>query len=222
MINLSKRLKSVACFVLKEPLKGVIDVGCDHALLDIYLVQNKSNLKVVASDNKKLPLENARKNIIKYSCVDKIEISLSDGIENIDDDIDTVVIAGMGAETIIEILQRGKNKLNHVNRLIISSNNKYEMIRKKINKLGYTINDEKIIFEDNKYYVVMEFSKGKKIYTKKELYFGPVLLKHKDELFYQYFRSLKEEQEKILNMLKENNIKKTKVVKEVELLNEEC
>ena len=119
MINLSKRLKTVADLVLSKESNKIIDVGCDHALLDIYLIQNNENLKVVASDNKKAPLENARKNIEKYSFLNKIELKLEDGINNIDDEIDTIVISGMGKETIIDILKKGN--LNNIKRLIISS-----------------------------------------------------------------------------------------------------
>ncbi len=222
MIKLSKRLTTVASFVLKEEKVTLIDVGCDHALLDIYLLQNNDKLKIVASDNKEAPLENAKKNIIKYSFLNKIEICLKDGIKNIDENIDTVVIAGMGAETIISILEEGHNELKNIKRLIISSNNKYGLIRKEINKMGYAINDEKIVYEDNKFYVVMEFVKKRQKYSKKELYFGPILLKNKDDDFYRYYHFIKSELEEVLNKLPENHLKRNKIVKELELLNEEC
>lgn len=222
MIKISKRLTTVASFVLKEEKANLIDVGCDHALLDIYLLQNNDKLKIVASDNKEAPLENAKKNITKYSFLNKIEICLKDGIKNIDENIDTVVIAGMGAETIISILEEGHNELKNIKRLIISSNNKYGLIRKEINKMGYAINDEKIVYEDNKFYVVMEFVKKRQKYSKKELYFGPILLKNKDDDFYRYYHFIKSELEEVLNKLPQNHLKRNKIVKELELLNEEC
>ena len=220
MINLSKRLKTVASFVLKKEC-NVIDVGCDHALLDIYLLQSNSNLKVIASDNKKKPLENAKKNIIKYSFLDKIDISLRDGINNIPKEIDTVIISGMGAETIIDILINDVEELDHINRLIISSNNKYYEIRKKISSLGYTINDEKIVYEEEKYYIVIEFIKGNKKYKEKELFFGPILLKNKDKIFYDYYGFIKTKKEEVLKQLPENNKNRNKIIKEIKLLEEE-
>ncbi len=219
MINLSKRLKAIADLVLSKEVKGVIDVGCDHALLDIYLIQNNNNLKVVASDNKKAPLENARKNIEKYSFLNKIELKLEDGINNISDEIDTVVISGMGKETIIDILQ--KDRLKGIKRLVISSNNKFEEIRREIVSLGFIISDERIIYEDEKYYVIIEFIKGKKKYTNKEFYFGPILLNNKNEMFYQYYKYLKDKKELIIKEMPRDNKSRKKIEKEIDILKEE-
>lgn len=222
MINIGKRLESVAKFVLKENATGIIDVGCDHGLLDIYLLESNNNLKIVASDNKVAPLDNARKNIEKYSFLDKIEICLKDGIKNIDKSIDTIVIAGMGSETIIDILKNGKNELKNIKRLVISSNNKYELLREKITKMGFIIKDEEIIKESDKYYITIEFIKGTKKYTKEELYFGPVIINNKDEMFYEYFNMIKKEKENILSKIENNNKKQKEILREIELLNKQC
>ena len=75
MINISNRLKTVASLVLEDnKTKSLIDVGCDHALLDIYILQNNDNLKIVASDINKGPLDKAKENITKYSFLDKIKL----------------------------------------------------------------------------------------------------------------------------------------------------
>ena len=219
MINISERLKTVADLVLKEKTNKVIDVGCDHAFLDIYLLQNNCNIKLVATDNKKAPLENARKNIEKYSFLNKIELYLKDGIEKIDNDIDTVVIAGMGMETIVDILNRGKKELKHINRLVLSSNNKYEELRKKVISLGFKINEEVIVYEDNKYYIVIEFVKGYEEYAEEELFFGPKLLCRKDKLFYDYYNNIKNEDEFIISNIPFDNNKRKYLLNELELLN---
>ena len=220
MINISNRLKTIAEIVLSKESQKIIDVGCDHALLDIYLLQNNPNLKIVASDNKELPLENAKKNILKYSFLNKIEVCLKDGIEDIDKDIDTIVISGMGEETIIDILEKDKEELKHVNRLIISSNNKYYDLRKKIINLGFYITNEKIVFEDDKYYIIIEFTKGGKKYSDKELFMGPVLLQSKDNLFYKYYSYIKQEKEYILNKITNDNNKKEILENELNYIEE--
>lgn len=216
MIKISNRLKTTADLVLSSKSNKIIDVGCDHALLDIYLLQNDNNLKIVASDNKELPLENARKNIEKYSFLNKIEVCLKDGINNLDKEIDTVVISGMGCETIIDILNNDKEELNHINRLIISSNNKYPQLREEINKLGFIINNEKIVYEDDKYYVIIEFIKGNKKYSKKELYFGPILLNNKDKLFKEYYGFIKSKKEEVIKQ-----VSKSDVLKEIKMIEKE-
>lgn len=222
MIKISKRLTTIANIVLQKKSKKIIDVGCDHALLDIYLLQNNPNLKIIASDINEKPLESAKKNIEKYSFLNKIEICLKDGIKGIDEDVDTTVISGMGMETIVEILENGKKELSHIERLIISSNNKYQELRTNITKLGFKISYEKVIYDEEKYYIIIEFIKGKENYSDKELYFGPVLLKNKDENFYKYYQNLKNVKEKIVKSLPNDNGKKEILEKEIELLNEEC
>lgn len=222
MIKISKRLTTIANIVLQKNSKKIIDVGCDHALLDIYLLQNNPNLKIIASDINEKPLESAKKNIEKYSFLNKIEICLKDGIKEIDKDVDTVVISGMGMETIVEILENGKKELNHIERLIISSNNKYQELRTNITKLGFKISYETIIYDEEKYYTIVEFIKGKETYSDKELYFGPVLLKNKDENFYNYYQNIKNVKEMIVKSLPNDNSKKEILKKEIELLNEEC
>ena len=221
MISISKRLQTIAELVLDGNSRKIIDVGCDHALLDIYLLQNNENLKIIASDNKKAPLESARKNIERYSFLNKIELSLRDGIESIDDDIDTIVIAGMGMDTIVEILEKNKNELKKIERLIISSNNKYAELREKICALGFYIKEERIIFDDRKFYIAIEFIKGIKNYSKKELYFGPILLTKKEKIFKEYYTYLLNEKRLIYDSLPENHYKKELIKKEIELLNEE-
>ncbi len=221
MINISKRLKTIAKIILNGDSKEIIDVGCDHALLDIYLIENNENLRIIASDINELPLENAKKNIEKYSFLNKIEVCLKNGIERLDESIDTIVISGMGYETIKEILYNGKDELKHVDRLILSSNGKYEDLRKEVIKLGYYINYEELVYDANKYYVVIEFLKGHKKYNKKELFFGPTLLKNKNNLFYEYYNKLKDTNESIICKLPSNHNKINKIRKEIELLNEE-
>lgn len=223
MINISNRLKTVASLVLEDnKTKSLIDVGCDHALLDIYLLQNNDNLKIVASDINKGPLDKAKENITKYSFLDKIKLILSDGISSIDDTIDTVVISGMGKDTILEILSNDKEKTKNIEKLVISSNNKFPSLRQDICALGFIVDKEQIVYEDGKFYIIIRFIKGNKNYTLKEIYFGPYLLQKKDSLFDKYYNYLLEEKKNILNNIpKEYKDKRNNIEMEVKMLVEE-
>ena len=219
MININSRLKTIANFILESDAKSIIDVGCDHAFLDIYLFQNNNNLKIIASDINIGPLLKAKENLLKYHCLDNIKLERVDGISKINNDIDTIVISGMGMETIVEILTNDKNKMKSVKRLIISSNNKYETLRYKICNLGFYINKEKIINEEGKYYIIIEFIKGFSKYSKKQLYFGPYLIKNKDEMFYKYYLEIKKEKENILNRIPISyDTKRKPIIKEIRML----
>ena len=183
MIKISKRLAAIASFVPQNA--KILDVGCDHGLLDIYLFQNNQAKKIIASDVKRSALKNAIDNIKKNNLTKKIETREGNGLEVIkeNDLIDTVVLSGMGALTIIEILKKGKEKLKSINHIIVQSNTKLELLRKEIIKMNYYIEDEQIIKDSNKVYIIIKFTKGQRKYTKKEIYFGPILIKKNTTLF---------------------------------------
>lgn len=187
MIRLSKRLAAIASLVPKDT--NLLDIGCDHGLLEIYLWQNEICNKYISSDVNESALNNAKENILKYKANSKIETRLGNGLSviNSSDMIDTVVISGMGAHTIIGILKYQIDKFK-IDTLIIQSNTKLEFLRKEITKLGYYIDSELIVEDNKKIYVIIRFKKGYKKYNKKELYFGPKLMEENSELFQEYKR----------------------------------
>lgn len=213
MIKLSKRLLSIANLV--DDNSKVADIGCDHGLVSIYLAMNKQNISIIASDINQNALDNAIKNINKYHLEDKIKVCLSNGLDNINDEIDTIIISGMGGHTIVDILTNNQEKLNTVNNIIIQSNNDIEYVRRKIVKLGYCINKEELILDKNIYYTVILFTKGKKKYTNKEYYFGPILLKENSKIFIE---KNNKEYTKLVNI--KNNIPKRKLLIRLKILKE--
>ncbi len=213
MIKLSKRLLAIANLV--DDNSKVVDIGCDHGLVSIYLAMNKQNISIIASDINQNALDNAIKNINKYHLEDKIKVCLSNGLDNINDEIDTIIISGMGGHTIIDILTNNQEKLNTVNNIIIQSNNDIEYVRRKIVKLGYCISKEELILDKNIYYTVILFTKGKKKYTNKEYYFGPILLKENSKIFIE---RKNKEYTKLVNI--KNNIPKRKLLIRLKILKE--
>lgn len=193
---LSKRLQAVATLV--DIKSRVIDVGCDHAYLDIYLTQNNDN-KCIATDINKNALEIAKKNIKKYNLEDKIETKLTNGLTDINvKDNDNIVISGMGTYTILEILKTN----NLSNTLIISSNNNIDILRKEVINLGYYIDSEIFIIDKNKPYIIIKFIKGIKKYSKLDILLGPIL---KNNIEYKKYII-----KKYKNIL--NNISKKKIL----------
>lgn len=162
---ISKRLNVIASLVDSN---NIIDIGCDHALLDIYLTNKGINC--VAIDNKETVLDKARENIKKNNLLDKIKIICSNGLENYNVlGNENVIIAGMGTNTILNIIQN--KKFNKINTLIIQSNNNLYELRKNVCKLGYYIDKEIVIF-DKKYYNIIRFKRGFKKYSYFDYYFG--------------------------------------------------
>lgn len=189
MIKINKRLETVAQLVEKD--SKIIDVGCDHALLDIYLADKNQCSKIIASDNKSGPLEHAKENIRNYQVESKIKIKLGNGIETIEEDIDTIIISGMGGLNIIGILKYKTDLYKQVKNLILSPNSDVEKVRKEITKLGFYIENEILVKDKNIIYSVILFKRGKRHYTRQQLLFGPTLLEKKDSLFKESVKNQK-------------------------------
>lgn len=211
-IKLSKRLSVVASLVPENAV--IADIGCDHALLDIYLSKKKIIKKSFAIDITKGALNQADKNIKLYNAKN-IETRLSDGFEKIDikDNVDTVIMSGLGDAKIINILKEAEEKLNKVNNIIIQSNVGVSNIRVYLTCNGYYIDNEKLVKENNIIYTVISFKKGYKRYTKKEKEFGPVLLRNKDELFNELIIKRINKNNYIINKLPKNKLIKKMFLK---------
>lgn len=182
MIKLSPRLAAIAEFVPDHA--RVVDIGCDHALLDIYLVQSKKNIHTIASDINANALEGAKKNINKYQLTDKIQTRLGSGLDTVSqDEINTIVMSGLGTHRIVGILINNQEKLTNVTDIIIQSNTSIEFLRTKLTQINYYIEKENLVKDNKIIYTVIHFKKGKKNYSKKELFFGPILLKENSPLF---------------------------------------
>ena len=167
MIKLSKRLDAIANLIDKEDT--VIDIGCDHALMTISLAL-KNNKTYYASDLRESALDMARENIKKYKCTNVL-LTCKNGLEAlaISNDIDTIVISGMGHYTITKMLENIDKKIK---KIVIQSNTNQEIIRKFMVKKGFYIDKEVVVKDKNIYYVITSFKVGKKKYKPYELEIG--------------------------------------------------
>ena len=216
---LSKRLKELSKFL--EPTDKVVDIGCDHGYLGIYAIKEKLVESIILTDIKKTALDMARKNAIKNNI--DIPMVISDGLANVKaDDINTVVISGMGTSTILHILSN-KEKLVKVNKLILQSNNNLDTLRYEVLKLGYQLIDEKTIKDNDIWYVVCCFKRiDNPFLDENTIKYG--LIK-KDKI--DYFKYLIDNKKEILKRLEnsQNNKLKEDIYTEIKTLNkllEEC
>lgn len=176
-ITLSPRLKVCCGFVC--PGDRVADIGCDHGYLGIYLLTNHIASFVYAGDVNEGPLQSAVKNSEKYGVDDKISFFLSDGLKNFPRDFDTAVCAGMGADTIVSILENAPWLKNNKYRLILQCQSKTHYLRKYLSEHGWRITEESVVRDGRFLYTVMEviFQPGY-LLTPGEWYFPPALLEN--------------------------------------------
>lgn len=219
-MKINNRLKLVGDYVDKGSIP--LDIGCDHAKLSIYLLKERNFPFVYASDNKIGPLNQARENVNYYNLADKIELIKADGLNSLNDKIDTITVTGMGGLTINKMFLENKNKLTNIKTIILSPNNFIKEVRETINKLGYYLKYEELVEESNKLYHILVFSKGNKTYSYKELYLGPILMTKNKEIIKKYYRN---ELSNINNLLLNNKIsieKKEKFIKIKKCLEDVC
>ena len=212
-MKLSKRLLSLAKYVEYED--HVADIGCDHALLDIYLINNNIVPHILISDVNENALNAGISNIKRFNLTDRIDTSLAFGLEKITSDIDTLIISGMGASTICKILD--DSRLLQIHKLIIQSNNDHFTIRKFLTTRNFYISEEEFIEDNNKPYINIIFMKGNASYSMRELKYGPIFINSHNNNYFDYLIRVKNN---ILNKIpKSKVIVRFKIKKELKLLN---
>lgn len=151
---LNARLRAVADFVCGGAL--VVDVGCDHAILPIELVKENRVKKVIACDIGEGPLSSAKKNIEKAGLSAVIETRLSDGLKEISpDEVDHIVIAGMGGDLISWILSASPWVKDKKYSFIFQPMTSAEDLREYLCRNGFVIREEKPIYDAKRLYTVM-------------------------------------------------------------------
>lgn len=173
-----KRIEELAKFIY--PYRIIADIGCDHGYL-IKVAFDKGLIdKAYAIDNKKGPLENAKCNLATYN---NIIYSCSDGLSQVGQDTEVVIIAGMGGTSIVKILEKGIDKLQDIKRVIVEANRNTEQVRMFAINDNLKIVSEEIIEEDGIFYEIIVLEKGLMELNEQEVKFGPLLLKEKSEEF---------------------------------------
>ena len=171
-IPLSNRL--LACCGYVKPGDRVADVGCDHGYLGIYLLKNGIASAVIASDVREMPLQSAVRNAEKYGVEEHMSFYLSDGIRDVPREFDCMVCAGMGADTMMSILDAAPWLKSERYRLILQCQSKRPELRRYLYGQGYAIRQETLAKDGKFIYPVMEvvYAPGETL-TEGEYYITP-------------------------------------------------
>ena len=212
---LSYRLKTVADLVSKD--KVVADIGCDHALLSIYLVENGISNKVYAIDNKKGPLAKANENIELANLKDNIQTVLDDGLTHLPSDVDVAIMAGIGGLLAVRMLEKASRIPETV---IIQANNHLKELREYLSINNYRIEQETILLDSGLYYEIIKASRGTQTLTNEDKIFGPLLRKEKNIVFIEKWTKQLEHLEFILKKNKDSD-KLSEVKDSIELIKKE-
>ena len=173
-IPLSTRLLACAGFVNHGD--RVADIGCDHGYLSIHLLTQGIARSCIASDVAKGPLQSAMDNARKFGVQENITFHLSDGVQSIPRDFDTLVCAGMGGDTMIHILESAPWLRSEQYRLILQCQSKRPELRKWLYDHGFAIRRETLAKDGKFCYPVTEvvYAPGENL-TGAEFYITPAL-----------------------------------------------
>ncbi len=175
------------------------DIGCDHGYLPIYLVKNSLVKEAYACDVREGPLTAAKKNIRINGFEDKITTVLSDGLKEVSDkSFDCITICGMGGILISEILSASEICAKKAKKIILQPMTEVDYLRKYLFDNGFTIYDEEIARENERYYSIICVKTGEeKEYDAFDLKFGKKIFSKKSSDIKKYL-------EKNYNALKKN------------------
>ena len=220
---LSLRLKTLAEYVTEGAI--LADVGTDHGYVPIVLAKAGIIKHGYAIDVNKGPLKKASAHIKAYHVEELVTTVLSDGLNELYQPVNHILIAGMGGMLINKILQCSVEKLNKVQRLILSPQHDVGAVRRMIHQIGFSIVFEDMIY-DEKFYPMIVCEPGEESYDTDFAYqYGDYLLKHKPVVFLEYVQMKLNSIEKILKQLDNHNTcmhleRKAALKKEYDLLRE--
>jgi tRNA (adenine22-N1)-methyltransferase len=154
-MSLGPRLHAIAGFVL--PGRPMADIGTDHARLPVDLVTRGVTPRAIACDVRSGPLEAAGRTVAAAGCTDRVALRLGDGLEPLrPGEAETVVIAGMGGPSVVEILGAAPEPvLDGVRRLVLAPHGGVGLVRGHLDRHGWTIVDEAMVEEAGRLYPIV-------------------------------------------------------------------
>lgn len=198
-VTLSERLSAIAGSLPEHCV--VCDVGSDHGALPLYLLKHNLCSKAIVTDLNKNPLDRARHNLESAGVSDRASFVLTDGIaEVLPLSPDAFVIAGMGGETIVGILDRGLKDIPLGTTFVLQPMTKIAELRRYLYEFGFSIDKEELVYENNKFFVIIvaRFDGvpclDKLVFSE----FGEHLFKVRNEITKQYYLSLLRSRESIV------------------------
>lgn len=207
-MKLKNRLLEISKLVKLNSI--VIDVGCDHGLLSIYLTENNISSYVYATDVNIQPLNSAKNNILKHRLEDKIKVVLSDGLAGFENvQFDCVIIAGMGGSLIIEILDKHLDLIKD-KQLILQPNINDHGLRKYLINNNLIISNDYLVKENDIIYDIIEvdnINKDIDNYLEVDYLLGLYNIKRNDTLIVEKLDALINKYKDILSKISKDSAK---------------
>lgn len=169
------------------------DIGSDHAYLPVALMRRGTIAMAVAGEVATTPFRAAERTVRENGFEERIRVRLADGLAAIeaDDGITAISLCGMGGETIRDIVEAGKGRLNGRELLILQPNGGEPELRQWLMENAYRIVHEDVLRENRfDYEIIVAERSGPVVYSPEALYFGPLLMAARSPAFLDKWRRL--------------------------------
>ena len=180
---MNKRLQEILSLIPQG--RGLIDVGTDHGYLPTELAKSGYTGHILASDIRPGPLSAARRTAEEAGLSDRIRFLLCDGLDQCPPElIDTVVIAGMGGDTICGIVDRAEWTMDPQYTLLLQPMTKAEVLRYWLSNNEYEICREELVLDGGRLYQILlvRYGASQKL-SDAELFTGQYTQVHDHPLF---------------------------------------
>ena len=200
-MNLSNRLKKIID-LLDTPIR-VCDIGTDHAYIPIYLARFSQCSVIIASDSNQAPYEAALQNVEVAGVTEAVEVRLGSGLSVLTlGEVDAVIIAGMGGETIKDILAANYEVAQSLEQLVLQPMAGAASLRKWLVANEFKIADESLVKnnkQQNLYQILSVVPGSMAVEDQFCLELGPKLIAKRDKLLDEYFLYLEQNWQKIID-----------------------
>lgn len=204
-MKLSKRLETIASFVAEG--SSIADIGTDHGYIPICLVERGIAPRALAMDVRQGPLDRARAHVEEAGYSDQITTRLSDGLAAMKPgEADTVIIAGMGGELILHILEEGRALWPGIRQFVLSPHSETGKVRAYLRREGFRIRREAMVKDEGKYYPVMDVTPDGRKQQEGRLIddlYGAFLLEARDPVLREYLAAERRKAEELLRSLEQ-------------------
>ncbi len=209
-MKLSRRLAAIAGMIPER--SSVADIGTDHAYLPIYLAKRGTYNTIIATEVSAGPLARALSNVSEHKMENRVELRLGSGLEVLSkNEVDVIIMAGMGGTTITELLDENRGFLSSLRFLVLQPMGDTAHLRRWLDQNGFFPADEDLVYEEEKYYEIMAVKKGlDQRYREFRHLVGPCLIEKRHPLLVGFLKEKIRKRRDVLSQLKRASSAKVK------------
>lgn len=192
MIEKRERIEKL---VEKIEYRTLGDICADHCYISILALMSDKVDFVIASDLNKAPLEIGKANIIECGFENNVETRLGSGIDTIESgEVETLIIAGIGGNLMLNLLKQNEHKLSSYKQLILQPQNEEIEMRKYVHSIGFIIKSETYVYEKGMRYIILncinkdEDKVRDSVYTEEDYVLGKYVDEECRDTYYDYIK----------------------------------